>query len=309
MSSNPSLAAGFVAERRQDAPATVAVTVPPRRRRRSRPVGHASNLYAYIVLSVGAAVMIFPFAWQIIMSLSTNAEVISIPPTFWPEQLHPENYAHVFDRLPFLDQLWVSVAITVLRTVGQLVLCSMAGYAFARMEFPAKGVILALVLAILMVPPQVYLLPQYQIIQGLGWLNTIIGIAAPGVFSAFGTFLMRQFFLSLPRELEEAARLDGANAFQVFWKIMLPLARPGLSALAIITVLWSWNDLLWPLIVATNAQNMPLSAGIATLTSGRTIADYPLMLAAAMLAMAPVLILFLMMQRRVIDGIAFSGLK
>ncbi|MFF1633922.1 carbohydrate ABC transporter permease [Leifsonia sp. NPDC058248] len=263
----------------------------------------------HVILIVASLLMIFPFVWQILMSLSTNAQVASVPPTIWPGTLHWENFEHVFEQLPFLSQLWVSVAVTVIRTVGQLLLCSMAGYAFARMEFPFKRTIFGLVLAILMVPPQVYLLPQYQIVQGLGWLNTIAGIAAPGIFSAFGTFLMRQFFMGLPDELSEAARLDGANHFQIFWKVMLPLAKPGLSALAIITVLASWNDLLWPLIVATDSTQMPLSAGIATLTSQRSIPDYPLLLAASLLAMAPVLILFLLMQRRVIDGIAFSGMK
>ncbi|WP_223690146.1 carbohydrate ABC transporter permease [Leifsonia poae] len=263
----------------------------------------------HVILILASVLMIFPFVWQILMSLSTNSQVTSVPPTLWPGTLHWENFAHVFDQLPFLNQLWVSVAVTLIRTVGQLLLCSMAGYAFARMEFPFKKTIFGLVLAILMVPPQVYLLPQYQIIQGLGWLNTIAGIAAPGIFSAFGTFLMRQFFLGLPDELSEAARLDGANHFQIFWKVMLPLAKPGLSALAIITVLASWNDLLWPLIVATDSTQMPLSAGIATLTGQRSIADYPLLLAASLLAMAPVLILFLLMQKRVIDGIASSGMK
>ena len=267
------------------------------------------NGLTHVVLIVASLLMIFPFIWQILMSLATNAQVTSVPPTVWPGTLHFENFAHVFDQLPFLNQLWVSVAVTVIRTVGQLLLCSMAGYAFARMEFPFRRTIFALVLAILMVPPQVYLLPQYQIVQGLGWLNTIAGIAAPGIFSAFGTFMMRQFFLGLPDELAEAARLDGANHFQVFWKVMLPLAKPGLSALAIITVLASWNDLLWPLIVATDSTQMPLAPGIATLTSQRSIPDFPLLLAASLLAMAPVLILFLLMQRRVIDGIAFSGLK
>ncbi|MEN2742098.1 carbohydrate ABC transporter permease [Microbacterium sp. X-17] len=278
---------------------------------RPRPLaGRArGNGLTHAVLIVASLLMIFPFVWQILMSLATNAQVTSVPPTVWPGTLHVENFAHVFDQLPFLNQLWVSVAVTVIRTVGQLLLCSMAGYAFARMEFPFRRTIFALVLAILMVPPQVYLLPQYQIVQGLGWLNTIAGIAAPGIFSAFGTFLMRQFFLGLPDELAEAARLDGANHFQVFWKVMLPLAKPGLSALAIITVLASWNDLLWPLIVATDSTQMPLAPGIATLTSQRSIPDYPLLLAASLLAMAPVLILFLLMQRRVIDGIAFSGLK
>ncbi len=275
---------------------------------RRRPA-RAGNGLTHAVLIAASLLMIFPFVWQILMSLATNAQVTSVPPTLWPGTLHFENFAKVFDQLPFLNQLGVSVAVTAIRTIGQLLLCSMAGYAFARMDFPFKRTIFGLVLAILMVPPQVYLLPQYQIVQGLGWLNTIAGIAAPGIFSAFGTFLMRQFFLGLPDELAEAARLDGANQFQVFWRVMLPLAKPGLSALAIITVLASWNDLLWPLIVATDSTQMPLAPGIATLTSQRSIPDYPLLLAASLLAMAPVLILFLLMQRRVIDGIAFSGLK
>lgn len=267
-----------------------------------------SNLGAHIALALGGLIMVFPFAWQVIMSLSTNTQIKSLPPTFWPGELQWHNYLDVFDRLPFLDQLQVSIVITVVRTVGQLILCSMAGYAFARMRFTGKGILLGLILSILMVPSQVYLIPQYQLIQDFGLLNTSAGIFLPGIFSAFGVFMMRQFFLGLPIELEEAARIDGANPFQVFWKIMLPLAKPGLSALAIITVLWSWNDLLWPMIVTTYSENMPLAAGLATLQGERTT-DYAVMMAAAGMAMAPVLILFLVMQRRVIDGLAFSGLK
>lgn len=277
---------------------------------RSRPGGpRQGNGLAYVILTVGALVMIFPFVWQLLMSTASHAEVQSIPPTFVPEKPSLAAYPRVFEVLPFAHQLWVSVAVTAVRTSGQVILCSMAGYAFARMNFPGRGVILGLILAILMVPSQVFLVPQYQIVQGLGWLDSIAGIAAPGVFSAFGTFLMRQFFLGLPAELEEAARLDGANPFQIFWRVMLPLAAPGISALTVITVLWSWNDLLWPLIVATSAEHMPLSAGIATLMGQRTITDYPLLLAAAAMAMAPVVILFVVMQRRVIAGIAFAGMK
>lgn len=252
--------------------------------------------------------MVFPFVWQLIMSLSTNDQVMSVPPTFWPGELQWQNYATVFTKVPFLSQLGVSIAITVLRVLGQVILCCMAGYAFARMRFPLKGVILAIILSILMVPGQVYLIPQFQIVQNLGLLNTVWGIVIPGIFSAFGVFLMRQFFMGLPTELEEAARLDGANPFQVFWKVMLPLAAPGISALVIITTLWSWNDLLWPLVVTTYAESMPLSAGLATL-QGSVSTDYTVMMAASIMAMAPVLILFIVLQRRVIEGLAFSGTK
>jgi multiple sugar transport system permease protein len=214
----------------------------------------------------------------------------------------------VFEQLPFLRQLRTSVVITVTRTVVQILLCTLAGYAFARMRFRGRGLLLALVLSILMVPSQVYLISQYQLVQNLGLLNSLSGLVLPGLFSAFGTFLMRTAFLAMPAELEEAARLDGANPFQTFWKIMLPLARPSINVLAITTVLWSWNELLWPLVVSTNSDAMPLSAGLATLIGQRTT-DYPVVMAASLLAMAPVLIMFIVLQRRVIDGLAFAGLK
>ncbi|WP_299954112.1 carbohydrate ABC transporter permease [uncultured Modestobacter sp.] len=286
-------------------------TTPPsgravgRRRRRRR---QGSHVVAHVVLASGALVMAFPFVWQLIMSLSTNAEVQSVTPTIWPETLRWENYAEVFRQLPFLSQLQTSVMITVARTLAQILFCTLAGYAFARMHFRGRNVLLVMVLSILMVPSQVYLLSQYQIVQGLGLLNTFGGLVLPGLFSAFGTFLMRTAFLAMPPELEEAARLDGANPLQIFWRVMLPLARPTMSVLAITASLWSWNELLWPLVVSTFSERMPLSAGLATLVSDRTV-DYPVVLAASLMAMAPILILFIALQRRVIDGLASSGLK
>ncbi|BDZ49794.1 sugar ABC transporter permease [Frondihabitans sucicola] len=269
---------------------------------------HGSHAVAHVVLGVGGFLMAFPFLWQIVMSLSTNAEVQSVTPHFWPAHLQWSNYATVFETLPFLDQLRTSILITVIRTLAQILLCTLAGYAFARMTFKGRAIVLALVLSILMVPSQVYLISQYQLVQGFGLLNTIVGLMLPGLFSAFGTFLMRTAFLNLPTELEEAARLDGANPFQIFWKVMLPLARPSINVLAITTVLWSWNELLWPLVVSTNSTSMPLSAGLATLIGDKTT-DYPVVMAASLMAMAPVLIMFIVLQRRVIDGLAFSGLK
>ncbi|MBN9140619.1 MAG: carbohydrate ABC transporter permease [Micrococcales bacterium] len=253
--------------------------------------------------------MAFPFVWQILMSLSTNSEVQSVTPHFWPSELHWENYAVVFERLPFLSQLRTSVLITVIRTLAQILLCTLAGYAFARMRFFGRGYILAVVLSILMVPSQVYLISQYQIVQGLGWLNTLIGIVAPGLFSAFGTFLMYTAFQNLPDELEEAARLDGASPLRVFWNVMLPLVRPSINVLAILTALWSWNELLWPLVVTTYQENMPLSAGLATLVGDKNNTSYPVIMAASVMALAPILLLFIVLQRRVIDGLAFSGMK
>ena len=268
----------------------------------------ASNWWVHLVLGVGGALMVFPFVWQIIAALSTNAEVMSVPPSLLPDEPQWGNFAAVFERLPFVSQLGVTVSITVLRTAAQLLFCAMAGYAFARMRFPGRGVLLAVVLSILMVPPQVFLLPQYQIVTSLGLLDTVWGVALPGLVSAFGTFLMRQFFLGVPPELEEAARLDGANPLQVFLHIMLPIARPALTALAIVTVLYSWNDLLWPLVVTTYPEQMPLSVGLATL-QGAHQTDYPVMMAASLLAIAQVILMFLVLQRKVIEGLAYSGMK
>ncbi|WIX78074.1 carbohydrate ABC transporter permease [Amycolatopsis carbonis] len=274
----------------------------PRARRRQ------SHALIHLVLGVGGLIMAFPFLWQIVMSLSTNAEVQSVTPTFWPEHLQWQNYAAVFQRLPFLSQLWTSVLITVIRTLAQIVLCTLAGYAFARMRFRGRAVLLGLVLSILLVPSQAYLISQYQIVQNLGWLNTLAGIVAPGLFSAYGTFLMRTAFLNLPAELEEAARIDGSGPLRTFWSVLLPVVRPSISVLAISAVLWSWNELLWPLVVSTRATQMPLSAALATLAGDVTV-NYPVLMAASLLAMAPILILFILLQRRVIDGLASSGLK
>ena len=265
-------------------------------------------LPAHIVLTLGGLTMVFPFVWQVLMSLSTNTEIQAVPPQFLPASPQWGNYAEVFARIPFLSQFWTSFLITALRTGAQLILCSMAGYAFARMQFKGRNVLFGLLLAILMIPSQAFLITQYQIIKGLNLLETPWGIVLPGLFSAFGTFLMRQAFMSLPKELEEAARLDGCNPWQVFWKVMFPLVKPSLFAVAITTVLWSWNDLLWPLIVTTRESNMPLSAGIATF-AGQHTSDWNLMMAASAMAMAPIFVLFFSMQRKVIEGLATSGLK
>ena len=262
----------------------------------------------HLVLLAGGLVMVFPFVYQLLMSVATDAQVRSVPPTLIPDTAHWENYAEVFTKLPFLRQFGTSVLITVARTGGQVVLASMAGYAFARMPFRGRGPLFGALLLILMVPGQSYLIGQYRIVRDLGLLESPWGIVAPGLFSAFATFLMRQAFMGLPKEMEEAARIAGANQWQVFWKIMLPLVRPSLFAVMITTVLWSWNDLLWPLIVTSREENMPLSVGITTL-AGQHSTDYTLMMAASTMAMAPIFLLFFSMQRRVIEGLASSGVK
>ena len=263
---------------------------------------------SHVLLLLGGAVMVFPFVWQLLMSLSTNTEIRSVPPSIFPETPQWSNYLDVFDLMPFWNQFGVSVIITVVRTIGQLVFASMAGYAFARMQFRGRNLVFGLLLAILMIPSQVYLIPQFQIIKALDLLDSNPGIFLPGLFSAFATFLMRQAFLNLPRELEEAARLDGCNQWEIFSRVMLPLVKPSMFAVGITTVLFSWNELLWPLVVTQREASMPLSVGIATL-AGQYTNNWAVMMAASIMAMAPIFILFFVMQKRVIEGLATSGMK
>lgn len=275
----------------------------------SAPRGYQAKLWpVHLVLILGAVFMVGPFVWELLTSFKTMGESTRVPPSLLPESWQWENYRAVFEQLPFGAMFGNTVVMTIGRTLGQLIFCSLAAYAFARLEFPGRNVIFVAFLAVLMVPPQLFLIPQYQIMSNLGWLNTLQALILPGMFSAFGTFLLRQFFLTLPKEMEEAARLDGANPLQIFWHVALPLVKPGLLALTILTVLWSWNDLLWPLVVNTDPQRMPLSAGLASL-NGQYDTPFPVLMAGSLMATAPIILLFLILQRHFIEGIALTGTK
>ncbi|WP_460915747.1 carbohydrate ABC transporter permease [Plantactinospora veratri] len=251
--------------------------------------------------------MVVPFAWQILTSLKTLSSASRVPPTIEPDW-HWSNYRRVFELLPFGEQFLNTVLMAVGRTAGQLLFCSMAAYAFARLRFPGRNLLFGIFLSVLMVPPPLFVIPQYEIMAKLGWLNSLQALIVPGLFSAFGVFLLRQFFLGLPKELDEAARLDGASPLRIYWSVMLPLARPGLLALAILALLWSWNDLFWPLVVNTDPDKMTLSAGLASL-QGQFQTDYPVLMAGSLLASLPVIAVFVVMQRHFIEGIALSGNK
>ncbi|WP_214410869.1 carbohydrate ABC transporter permease [Sphaerisporangium fuscum] len=265
------------------------------------------RLAVHAVLIPASLAVVAPFVWQIVTSLKTLSSATRVPPSLLPEGRW-ENYGRVFGLLPFGDQFLNTVLMAVGRTAGQVLFCSMAAYAFARLRFPLKNVIFGVFLSVLMVPPQLFVIPQYQIMSSLGWLNSLQALIVPGLFSAFGVFLLRQFFLSLPAELEEAARLDGAGPVRIYWSVMLPLARPGLVALAVLTLLWSWNDLFWPLVVNTDPEKMTLSAGLASL-QGQFQTDYPVLMAGSLLASLPVITVFVFLQRQFIQGIAHTGIK
>ncbi|MBT2215983.1 carbohydrate ABC transporter permease [Virgibacillus dakarensis] len=271
-------------------------------------ISKSRKLIIHVLLIIGAVVMVGPFLWMILTSLKSLAEAVHVPPIIFPSEFQWMNYKDVFQSLPFAGFYWNTFITTVIKTVGQLFLCSLAAYAFARIKFPGRNFFFILYLSVLMVPPQAFLIPQYQIIADLGLLNTLTALVLPGLFSAFGTFLLRQFFMTMPDELEEAAKLDGCNHFQIYWKVMLPLAKPGLIALAIFTIIWSWNDLLWPLIVNSSPEKMPLSAGLASL-QGQYSTNYPILMAGTFLASWPLIIIFIFFQKSFVEGIALSGRK
>jgi multiple sugar transport system permease protein len=265
------------------------------------------NLPVHTILIASALAMVAPFVWQIITSLKSLSSATSVPPSLLPEGRW-DNYSKVFQVLPFGHQFLNTVLMAGLRTIGQVLFCSMAAYAFARLRFPGRNVLFGILLSVLMVPPQLFIIPQYQIMSSLGWLNSLQALVVPGLFSAFGVFLLRQFFLGLPKELEEAAAIDGAGPVRIYWSIVLPLARPGLVALALLVLLWSWNDLFWPLVVNTDPDKMTLSAGLASL-QGQFQTDYPVLMAGSLLASLPIIAIFTLLQRQFIQGIATTGTK
>jgi multiple sugar transport system permease protein len=292
-----------MAEARTMSPMTTPASRPRRTGRRE-----GSNLGAHAFLMAVSVLVVFPFFWQVVTSLKTLPESLRVPPTPIPQQVDLTNYPGTFEQVPLLSMFGVSLAYAVLLVVGHVLLGSMAAYALACLDFPGRTVIFFVLLSLLMVPRQLFLLPQYEIIESAGLTNTFTGLVAPHFVGFFTVFLMRQFFMSLPRELMDAAKLDGAGAFRTYFSIMLPLAKPGLLAATVITVLYSWNDLLWPLVVIRDENKAPLSVGLAQF-QGEFLTDRPLLMAAATMASLPMIVLFLVLQRQFIQGIAFSGSK
>ena len=273
----------------------------PHRRRKGKPLTHT-------VLILGSFIMLFPFVWMILTSLKTNEESLRIPPTLFPEALNWSNYDVVMGELPF-GTLYINTLLMMFwRVLCAVVFSSMAGFAFAKLKFPGKKVLFFIVLTQMMLPNQIYLIPQYQMLSSLRQLNSIFALVFPGLVSAFGTFFLRQFYMSLPNDLMEAAVIDGCNVGQAFVRILMPLTKTALIALGIFTALFAYSDMMWPLICNTNMNKMTLSAGLSSL-KGLNDTRYPIMMAGATLAMVPMMVIYLVFQRQFIEGIALTGLK
>jgi len=266
------------------------------------------NILTHVILIIGAAIMILPFLWMVLTSIKSLTESVQIPPKIFPDVFRWDNYPEVMKILPFTSFYVNTILMMVGRVVGSVLFSAMAAYACARLKFPGKNIFFGLVLFQMMIPGQIFIVPQFLIVQKLGLLNTVSALVFPGLVSAFGTFLLRQFFMGLPNDLEEAAKLDGCTIWQTFYKIMLPLSRSGLIALGIFTSLFAFKDLMWPLIVNMSIDKMTLSSGLASL-QGQFATNYPQLMAGSLLAIWPMLLLFIIFQKRFIEGIATSGGK
>lgn len=266
------------------------------------------HIGSHAILIIGSIIMVFPFIWMLLTAFKTQGEVSSVPIKFFPGELRWSNYALAMERAPYI-QLYIN---TILMMIGRifcaLLFSSMAAYGFARIKFPGSNIFFSIVIIQMMVPGEIFMIPQYLMVSSLGALNSIFALVFPGLVSAFGTFLLNQNFKSLPYELEEAAILDGCNRWQIYYKIMLPLTKSALISLGVFTALFAWKDLMWPLIVNMDMSKLTLSSGLATLKDSLSSQQGALM-ASAVLATFPMLIIYSICQKQFIEGIAQTGLK
>jgi multiple sugar transport system permease protein len=262
----------------------------------------------YVLLFGGLLLVVGPFIWMLISSFKPEGEIRANPPTLWPHDATLDNYGELFARLDFPTYFTNSAVVAIVTTAGNLLFCSAAGYALAKLPFPGKKVLLGIVLGTLMVPSIVTMVPLFVLSSNLGLVNTVAGLILPYLAQAFGVFLMRQFIQSIPDDLLEAARIDAASELRIFWQIVLPLCRPALATLGILTFLASWNNFLWPL-VAAEEETYTLPVALALYAIGQNRTDYDILLAGSVVIVLPVLIVFVLLQRHFVRGIATTGLK
>lgn len=264
---------------------------------------------AYIFITLGAATMIIPFLWMISTALKEPGQIFSMPPVWIPKPLVWTNFSRAWSSLPFGLFSANSFKVSILGTVGTLISCSWAAYAFARLRFPFKNALFTLILATMMIPGQITMIPVFVIMKYLGWYDTHFPIWVPHFFgSAFGTFLLRQFFMSLPPDLDDAAKIDGCNPFQIYYKIFLPLSKPALATLGVLTFLSSWNNLLGPVIYLKTIEKFTLMIGLAFF-QGQYYTDYSLLMSGSLISLIPIILLYIVAQKYFVQGIALTGIK
>jgi multiple sugar transport system permease protein len=278
-----------------------------------RPVTTAARVRGVlrmVVLLIIALIFISPLVFMLLTSFKTRADATSIPPSWIPEEWTLQAYQTILGSVstPVFTWFLNSVTAAVLNSILVVITASLAAYPLARMQFRGKNLVFGAIIATLLVPPVILVIPNYLIVSELGWLNSLVAVIVPTAAGAFGVFLMRQFFLSIPVELEEAARLDGANRFRTFVSVILPLAKPAIATLGLLALLTNWNDFLWPVYVLFSPDVQTLPAGLSTLQSANAV-RYDLLMAGAVIASAPVLLLFVALQRFIVEGVSQSGIK
>jgi multiple sugar transport system permease protein len=273
-------------------------------RRRGRLPFSGWHLFLFPV----AAIMLVPLLWMLIVSLETRQQATSFPPQLIPSSVHLSNYSAAWNAVPFGRFFVNSFLYSAATVAGNLLFCSLAAYAFARIRFFGREVLFVVLLATLMVPFQVILIPTFLIVKKLGMVDTLGGLIVPNLCSAFGIFMLRQFFRTLPIELEEAARIDGTSRLGILFKIILPLSLPALATLGIIQFMWSWNDFLWPLIIIQSQSHDTLQLGLSQL-QGSHFTQWNLLMAGTLMSQIPMLAVFLLAQRWFIRSVAFTGIK
>lgn len=269
-----------------------------------------TSFIIHAILIIGSIGMLLPFAWMVLTAVKTRSQAISVNPFyFFPvDGWHFENFATVWESYNFLILYKNTLLMILFRVALACITATMAGYAFGRLKFPGKNAFFALILIQMMVPGQIFIIPQYLMISKLGMLNTQFALVFPGAVTAFGTYLLKQGYQTLPKELEEAAEIDGCNVWMRFYKIMLPLTKSSMVSLGIFTALFAYKDMMWPMIVCNKSTKTTLSAALAKLQS-QFNTNYPQVMAGALMAIIPMLILYLIFQKQFVEGIATSGGK
>jgi multiple sugar transport system permease protein len=270
------------------------------------------KLPVYLIMAVTSVIFLFPLLWSLISSLKPEAQIVSYPPKWIPDEWTLSNYATVLQKYPYLSWMWNSIYITVASTVLVLVLTTLAAYAFGRLHFRGKKIIFTLVVSMLLIPIQAYIVPLFLLVSKLGLLNTFSAIILVAGANVTSVFILTSFFKSIPKELEEAARIDGCQDFGIFAKVMLPLSKPAISTVTILMFITNWNNFLWPLIAIRENSLKPLAVGIAQFMGGANSTaqfQYGTSLAGACMAIIPSVIVFLSLQRYFVEGIANTGIK
>ena len=265
--------------------------------------------WIYLLLILGILLMVGPFLWMLLGSFKPKAEFLLSPPNFFPNAPTTDNYERLFSQLDFPRFFFNSSVVALVVTVGNVLFCPMLGYALAKLQWRGKRLIMGLVLATLMVPAGITLIPNFVLMRNLGLVNTYPGLILPFLVGPFGVFLTRQFMYGIPDELIEAARIDGANEWRIFWQVVLPITAPVLATLGILTFLGSWNSFLYPLVMAQEPNMYTLPVALATFATGQYQSDHGMLMAGSVVLVVPVLIIFILFQRWITEGIATTGLK